>query len=79
MKKSFLFACMLFVILSANVSGIQVLAADGYASINVDDARAVERTDVIVKKYRFHGNELQYRHWNQTRGEWVEPDWITIS
>lgn len=36
--------------------------------------------DVIVKKTRIHPvtGKLQYRHWNETKGCWVEPDWIDI-
>lgn len=77
MKKVVFFVGILFVILLVDVSSIQAMAAD-YAIINVDDTRGIERADVIVKKYRFHGNELQYRHWNETQGKWVEPDWISI-
>lgn len=78
MKKSIFFACMFFMIFSADVSNAQVVS-DGYTSLNVEDTRAVERADVIIKQYRVHEGKLQYRHWNETQGEWVEPDWITIS
>lgn len=37
------------------------------------------RTDVIVRKYRTIYGVLQYRRWNETRGVWVDDDWITIS
>lgn len=33
------------------------------------------RTDVIVKKTRIYRGKLQYRHWNETRGHWVESKW----
>lgn len=34
--------------------------------------------DVIVTKMRIHNGVAQYRHWNETRGYWVEPDWIDM-
>lgn len=34
--------------------------------------------DVIVNKYRIYGGKLQKRRWNETRGYWVDPYWITI-
>lgn len=35
--------------------------------------------DVIVNKYRSYNSKLQMRRWNETRGVWVDPAWITIS
>ncbi len=34
--------------------------------------------DVIVLKKRLNPltGKMQYRHWNETRGCWVEPNWI---
>lgn len=34
--------------------------------------------DVIVLKTRKYNGKQQYRHWNQTKGCWVEPDWIDV-
>ncbi|WP_305117104.1 hypothetical protein [Acutalibacter muris] len=34
--------------------------------------------DVIVNKYRMYNGKLQKRRWNETRGYWVDPYWITI-
>lgn len=34
--------------------------------------------DEIVMKFRVHNNKVQYRRWNQTRGYWVDKDWITL-
>ena len=34
--------------------------------------------DVIVLKTRIHNGVLQYRHWNETRGYWVEDDWTDL-
>lgn len=36
------------------------------------------RADVIVTKYRVYNGVLQYRRWNDTRGYWVDPDWIDL-
>lgn len=34
--------------------------------------------DVIVTKYRAYQGKFQKRRWNETRGYWVDPEWITI-
>lgn len=34
--------------------------------------------DIIQTKYRSYNNKLQYRRWNQTKGYWVDPDWIDM-
>lgn len=34
--------------------------------------------DVIILKTRIHNGVAQYRHWNETRGYWVEDDWIDL-
>lgn len=34
------------------------------------------RADVIVTKFRNYHGILQYRRWNETRGVWVDPEWI---
>lgn len=51
-------------------SGVSV-CADG------EDA-SVYTQDVIVKKYRYYNGKLQYRHWNEYTGEWVEDHWINV-
>lgn len=34
-------------------------------------------SDIIETKIRQAADgRLQYRHWNATRGYWIEPDWI---
>lgn len=36
-------------------------------------------SDVIELKLRIAADgRVQYRHWNATRGRWVEPDWIYL-
>lgn len=34
--------------------------------------------DVIKLVTRIHKGVFQYRHWNETRGVWVEDDWISV-
>lgn len=36
------------------------------------------KADVIVTKYRNYHGTLQYRRWNETRGYWVDKEWITL-
>ena len=35
--------------------------------------------DVIVMVTRTYQGRLQCRRWNETRGYWVDPEWIDIS
>ncbi len=40
---------------------------------------AQPQADVIRTKYRVYNHKLQKRRWNETRGYWVDPYWITIA
>lgn len=56
-----------------------VQAADAFplaAQNNMEDIQP--HADVIVTKYRAYQGKLQKRRWNETRGYWVDPYWITI-
>ena len=74
MKKYLAAAALALALVSAPAavfsSAVTVYAADEDVS-----ARTQE---VIVKKYRYYNGKLQYRHWNETRGEWVEDHWINV-
>lgn len=36
-------------------------------------------SDIIEVKFRRTvDGRVQYRHWNATRGYWIEPDWIDL-
>lgn len=45
------------------------------AAYNTDDG-IMPYADEIETKWRYNRGVLQYRHWNATRGYWVEPEWI---
>ena len=47
-------------------------------TIRVADSGIQPYADVIVTKYRMYEGKLQKRRWNETRGFWVDPYWITI-
>lgn len=36
------------------------------------------RSDVIVTKFRILNDVIQYRRWNETKGVWVDNDWINL-
>ena len=60
---------------------VNVRAAEctgSYQTMSIN--KSVEpRADEIVRKYRTIYGVLQYRRWNETKGVWVDADWITIS
>lgn len=74
MKKCLAAAAMALALVSAPAavfsSAVPVYAADGGASVCSQD--------VIVKKFRYYNGKLQYRHWNENTGEWVEDHWINV-
>ena len=65
-----------------------LIMCDGYSveahSVNattgaISEIAEVLRGDSIITKYRFYNGHFQYRHWNETKQYWVEPDWIDAS
>lgn len=73
--------------LALMISG-SVLSASAEEVWVVEDTTIVEQSegnsgaivpmaDKIVTKFRIYNGKHQYRHWNETHGYWVEPDWIT--
>lgn len=73
--------------LAMMISG-SVLSASAEEVNVTEETIAVEQTgdnsgtivpmaDQIVVKFCVYQGKKQYRHWNQTHGCWVEPDWIT--
>ncbi len=67
---------------AANYDAIKTEAKAPFDNYNIffssEDAPDNTRADVIVTKFRIYGNMAQYRRWNQTRGYWVDPEWIDI-
>ena len=45
-------------------------------SISID--AEIARADVIVMKFRYKGDVLQCRRWNETQGYWVDPYWMDV-
>lgn len=43
-----------------------------------EEENEITRADVIVTMYRVNNHKVQYRRWNETRGYWVDPDWIDL-
>ncbi len=59
-----------FTTISVLASGIENM----YTSSSEGDIHLC--ADVIVKKIRMYKGKLQYRHWNETKGHWIEKKWI---
>ena len=54
-------------------------AADAFLLTTQNSVEDIQpHADVIVTKYRAYQGKLQKRRWNETRGYWVDPYWITI-
>ena len=86
MKKKFLIAvaicASLFVVAPAvSVSAAEVESESQVQTIQNDDIGIAPCADEIVMKFRINvkTKQLQYRRWNQTRGYWVDKDWIDMN
>jgi len=78
MKKK-LFVYLLVSMISANVCCAVTVEASEIGEANVYYINGGStRADVIVKKYRVYNGKRQYRRWNETRGKWVDSEWIDI-
>ena len=80
MKKSNRVLTVLFsaaVALSAFAGTAQAAAMEPPAAQSIQ-VGVQPHADVIVTKYRAYQGKLQKRRWNETRGYWVDPYWITI-
>ena len=49
--------------------------------VSDSDTEIEPRADVIVLKYRYNPTtgQWQCRRWNETKGCWVDPDWVNIN
>lgn len=82
MKKNFLIVTAMCALLV----GVAPIASVSAAEVEQDvqeqsvqnDIGVAPYADEIVMKFRVHNNKVQYRRWNQTRGYWVDKDWITL-
>ncbi len=80
MKKNILMLLVLLVlVLNVPLTTIPV-QANGTESEYIDMSEGDIHlfADVIVKKTRMYKGKLQYRHWNETRGYWIEKKWINV-
>ena len=71
----FVFSVMIF----SPVVNIRAAECSGAYQTMSTNKSVEPRADEIVRKYRTIYGVLQYRRWNQTKGVWVDDDWITIS
>lgn len=79
MKTALLLVCMLSTLSSVQLSN-PVNPVNQIDVVQVEQANEMitPRADVIKRVYRICDDVLQYRRWNETRGYWVDPDWIDI-
>jgi len=78
MKKAFVLLLMFFMIAASPMKS--TLACETNTVVRIDEENTnIQRADVIVRKYRINNGVTQYRRWNETRGYWVDPDWIDLN
>lgn len=77
MKKAIIIIAFLFAITISPMQTVQASEYDVEVEICLNKG-GMQRADIIVKKYRLHNGVMQYRRWNETRGCWVDSDWINV-
>ena len=82
MKKKFLIAvaiCASLFVVAPAVSAAEV-EPEVQTQNEQSNIGVAPCADEIVMKFRINvkTKQLQYRRWNQTRGYWVDKDWITL-
>lgn len=81
-KRLFLLSVMLFILSMLAPGNVIKVEAEETTSVayeqSLEDSQYL-RADVIERKYRYYYGRLQYRHWNRTRGKWVEDHWIDLT
>ncbi len=79
--------CKLFVLLMMALVLTGGLTTPAKAHVSVEQptiavstgiSEIVPHADQIVIYTRTHNGKRQYRRWNETRGYWVDPDWIDM-
>lgn len=82
MKKKLLivaaFCASLFVVAPAVSVSAAEFEGDVQEQSVQNDIGVAPYADEIVTKFRAYNGKIQYRRWNQTRGYWVDKDWITL-
>lgn len=69
----FVFSVMIF----SPVVNIRAAECSGVYQTMSTNVSIEPRADVIVTKFRVINGVVQYRRWNETKGVWVDDDWIT--
>lgn len=66
-------------VLSASAEEVSAVENQVVEQSGENSGTIAPMADKIVTKFRVYNGKYQYRHWNETRGYWVEPDWITYA
>ena len=84
MKKKLLIVATVCASLFVVAPAVSVSAAEVEPEVQTQNEQSnigvAPCADEIVTKFRLYKKtKLQYRRWNQTRGYWVDKDWIDLN
>ena len=84
MKKKLLIVATVCASLFVVAPAVSVSAAEVEPEVQTQNGQSnigvAPCADEIVTKFRLYKKtKLQYRRWNQTRGYWVDKDWIDLN
>lgn len=77
MMKKLIVVLALALMISGSVLSASAVENQVVEQSSENGGTIVPIADEIVTKFRVYNGKYQYRHWNETYGYWVEPDWIT--
>lgn len=72
---------MLIVWVLTETMGIQKLEAAEIQKVymvSATEGEIIPYADVIIIKYRMNNGKLEYRRWNETKGYWVDSEWLPV-
>lgn len=60
------------------VSNVKAVEVQEVYEMTVSNENIIPHADVIVRKYRVINGVTQYRRWNETKGYWVDSEWLPL-
>lgn len=77
-KYCLIFCLYIFIMFFIPTDYMPSYAADNAINNCYDAEKEETRADSIITYYKVIYGNTYYRRWNETKGYWVDPDWIPL-